>query len=232
MVTRRLSVRTEVGAKRPGWYDLFWLFLISGWMGNYVEVLVVWAETGETTSRSSLLYGAISLVWGLGAILMTLVLAPMREVGGWRLFLAGAVLGGGVEYLASVATETMYGQVFWDYSHLPLNWDGRTNLLFAAFWGAGAVVWLRWLAPGLIEALRAIPTAWRRGLAVVAAVVLVLDIGVTAAALTRMRMRPGAPASGGLAVLLDSWYGDEMLRRRYRNMEDPGPDAGIPTSGT
>ena len=115
---------------RLSWYRWFFLFLGSSFIGCLFEMGVVWLGTGVLMSRSSLLYGAVSVVWGLGALLMTVILFPLRRYGGWTVFLGEAILGGGFEYLASLLLERGYHRLFWDYSNLPLNLDGRTNLLY------------------------------------------------------------------------------------------------------
>ena len=53
-------------AKQITLFRLFWLFLLSSFLGDLIEV-AFWALTrGELVSRSSLLWGPFSLVWGLG----------------------------------------------------------------------------------------------------------------------------------------------------------------------
>ena len=121
----------------PEAYDLFWTFLAGGFLGERIEVVYIWSATGEVMSRSSLLYGPFSLVWGLGAALVTWCLWPFRHRGPWVLLVAGGVLGGGFEYVASAVGETMYHKIFWDYSHMPFHLGGRTNLIFALLWGLG-----------------------------------------------------------------------------------------------
>lgn len=139
------------------WHQWFFLFLSSAFLGCLFEMGVVWLGTGVLMSRSSLLYGAISVVWGLGAVLMTLVLAPLRRYGKWAVFGGGVILGGGFEYLTSLVLERVFHRLFWDYSHLPLNLDGRTNLLYAVFWGLAGVLWVYWLAPYLLRLAEKIP---------------------------------------------------------------------------
>ena len=62
---------------RLGWYELFFLFISSAFLGDLFETVFVYLRTGVLMSRSSLLYAPLSLVWGLGAVLMTLVLTPL-----------------------------------------------------------------------------------------------------------------------------------------------------------
>lgn len=94
-------------------------------------------------SRSSVLYGPFSIVWGLGCVLLTALLYKYKDRSDRYIFLAGTVLGGAYEYSCSVFTELVFGTVFWDYSHIPFNLGGRINLLFCFFWGIAAVVWLK-----------------------------------------------------------------------------------------
>ena len=170
-------------------------------------------------SRSSLLYGAFSVVWGLGALLMTAVLFPLRRYGRWAVFAGGAVLGGGFEYLASLFLELAYHRLFWDYSHIPLNLDGRTNLLYAAFWGLAGVVWIDWMVPTLLGLPEKIPPKSGRAVATGLAVLLAFDIGLSAAAFWRMDERSrGQMPSNSLEVILDTWYDDRTMQQRYQNM--------------
>lgn len=71
---------------RLSWYKWFFLFLGSSFIGCLFEMGFVWITTGVLMSRSSLLYGPVSLVWGLGALLMTLILSPLRRYGAWAVF--------------------------------------------------------------------------------------------------------------------------------------------------
>ena len=207
---------------RLGWYEWFSLFLSSAFLGCCFEMLFVWLGTGTWMSRSSLLYGPFSLVWGLGAVLMALILSPLRRYGRWAIFAGGAILGGGFEYLTSLVLEVIYGRVFWDYSHFLFDLDGRTNLLYALFWGAAGTFWIYWLLPRLLRLIARIPARPGRIVAAGLAVLLVGDILISAAALQRMDERSHGEAAGNhLDVLLDVWYDDSTMQHRYQNMSLP-----------
>ena len=207
---------------RLSWYKWFFLFLSSAFLGCLFETGVVWLGTGVLMSRSSLLYGAFSVVWGLGALLMTLLLFPLRRYGAWAVFAGGAVLGGGFEYLASLFLELTYHRLFWDYSHLPLNLDGRTNLLYAVFWGLAGVLWIYRLAPYLLRLTEKISPRWGRPAATALAVLLAADVLLSAAAFWRMDARSqGQLPSNHLELALDAWYGDSTMQQRYQNMTLP-----------
>ena len=75
-------------------YRVFWVFLIAGVAGDFIEVAFWLLTRGELTSRSSLLYGPFSIVWGAGAVLLTLVFHRMDDQSAGRIFMTGTVLGG------------------------------------------------------------------------------------------------------------------------------------------
>ena len=120
-------------------YWVFWLFLIAGVAGDLVEIVFWLGTRGELTSRSSLIYGQFSIVWGAGAVLLTLVFHRMDSRSTPRIFLAGTLLGGVYEYVCSLLQEKLFGACFWDYRHLPFNLNGRVNLVFCLFWGLAAL---------------------------------------------------------------------------------------------
>ena len=133
------SVKTEFQTTRYKLLKLFWIFLLASLIGAVVEIVFVGLSAGEWMSRSSLLYGQFSVVWGLGAVLMTVLLHRLAGKNDRYIFFSGALLGGAYEYLCSWVGEKVFGVIFWDYSHIPFNLNGRVNLLYCLFWGIAAV---------------------------------------------------------------------------------------------
>ncbi len=200
-------------------YRVFWLFLIAGVVGDLIEVVFWLITRGELISRSSLLYGPFSIVWALGAVLLTLVFHRMGDQRTVNIFLTGTVLGGMYEYICSWVQEVAFGVCFWDYRHLPLNLNGRINLVFCLFWGAVAVVWVRLIYPALCAFIARIPRQRGRCVARATALFLVFSTVLSAAALVRMdQRREGVPASGVVAQFLDERFPDVLLQARYPNM--------------
>lgn len=207
---------------RLSWHKWFFLFLGSSFIGCLFEMWIVWLGTGVLMSRSSLLYGAVSVVWGLGALLMTVTLFPLRRYGPWAVFSAGAILGGSFEYLASLFLELTYHRRFWDYSHMAFHLDGRTNLLYAAFWGLAGVVWIYLLAPYLLRQMDKLSVRGGQAAAAGLAVLLTVDMALSAAAFLRMDERSqGEAPSSHLELMLDTWYDDGTMQKRYQNMTLP-----------
>ena len=125
----------EVFAKGYNIYKLFWIFLICSFVGALVEIVWCYFVMDKLMSRSSLLYGQFSIIWGLGCVLLTILLHKMEGKRDLYIFIIGAVAGGVYEYMCSVITEVLFGVRFWDYSKMALNIDGRINLLFCFFLG-------------------------------------------------------------------------------------------------
>ena len=198
---------------------LFWVFLASSVLGAGIEMVFCRVTGGVWMNRSSLLYGPFSVVWGLGAVVLTVVLQRLAGKPDRNVFLAGCIIGGAYEYLCSVFTEYVFGTVFWDYSHMPLNLGGRINLLYCIFWGLLAVLWLRVLYPPMERAIEKLPVLTGKILTWVLILLMVCNAGLTSAAMLRYTERQSESASTGLvADFLDDRYPDAYMESRWPNM--------------
>ena len=224
----RLSAEEEhpaanVFAAGIGFYKLFWLFLIGAFVGDLIETVFVWGTSGVLMSRSSLLYGPFSVVWGLGAAILTVVLRGLMDKSDRYIFVGGALMGGVYEYMCSVVTEKLFGKVFWDYSKIPFNLNGRINLLYCVFWGIAAVIWVKEVYPRISALIEKIPMKVGKVLTWVLVVLLAVDVLLSCMALGRMDQREkGIPATNTVQQFLDEQYPDEYLTQRYQNMKLAG----------
>lgn len=217
--SRAREAAREAAAQPLTVYRVFWLFLMAGFAGDLIEVIFWLVTRGELISRSSLVYGPFSLVWGLGAVLLTLAFHRMDDQGVGRIIMSGAVLGGAYEYICSWVQEVLFGACFWDYRHLPFNLNGRVNLIFCLFWGLAALMWVRLVFPALCAFIDRVPRQRGRRMVRAAALFLACSAALSAAALCRMdQRRRDVPASGLVAKFLDETYPDSWLKGRYPNM--------------
>lgn len=202
---------------------LIWLFLIGAFLGDLTETVFCRLTAGVWMSRSSVVWGPFSIVWGLAIAAATLLLYRYRDSSDTFLFAAGTFLGGAYEYLCSVFTELVFGKVFWDYSSIPFNLGGRINLLYCFFWGIAAVVWMKLLYPRISALIEKVPKKAGRILTWVFVVFLCCDMAVSCMALTRGGQRAqGIPASRSWQRIMDERFGDERLDRIYPNALDAG----------
>ena len=200
---------------------LIWIFFIAALLGDIIETLFCRATMGIWMSRSSLIYGPFSIVWGLGAVMFTALLYRYKDKSEGYLFLAGTIVGGAYEYVCSVFTELVFGTVFWDYSHIPFNLAGRINLLYCFFWGIAAAVWMKVLYPRLSRLIERIPMKAGNVLTWVIVVFMVFNMAISALALGRYQQRQSAPdaPTNGFTEFLDHYYPDERIHQVYPNMK-------------
>lgn len=217
------AAEKRVFAKGLNLSKLFWVFLICSLLGDWIETIFVWATSGVLMSRSSVLYGTFSIVWGLGAVLLTVVLLPLAKKGDRYVFLGGFLLGGTYEYACSVFTEIVFGQVFWDYSWMPLNIGGRTNVLYMFFWGLLAVVWIQILYPRISALIEKIPVLPGEILTWCLAVLMVINALLSGLAIARYSQRQSGEARPtAIGNFLDNQYPDELVEWVWPNMKGTG----------
>lgn len=211
--------RDNVFAKGCGFHKMVYLFLIAAFLGDIIETIFCRLTTGVWMSRSSLVWGPFSIVWGFGAVLLTAVLYKYRDRSDRYVFLVGTVAGGAYEYICSVLSELVFGTVFWDYSHLPFNLGGRINLLYCFFWGIAAVVWLKGIYPRLSGWIEKLPMSVGRVGTWIIVVFMLVNMAASALALARYteRVTTGAPAENALETLLDQRFPNERMERVYPN---------------
>ena len=198
---------------------LVWVFLLSSFLGALIEMVYCRLVGGTWMSRSSVLYGPFSIVWGLGAVVLTVVLRRLVDKPARYVFLGGFVVGGVYEYLCSVFTEIVFGTVFWDYSYMPLNIGGRTNVLFCVFWGILSVVWLRAVYPSMERTIEKIPPLWGKVVTWILLLAMLCDGLLTGAAMLRYTQRQeNIPADHFIAAFVDEQYDDKWMENRWPNM--------------
>lgn len=200
-------------------YKLVCLFFLGAFLGDITETIFCLITAGKLMSRSSVVYGPFSIVWGLGCVLLTAILYQYRTRSDSYIFVFGTILGGAYEYICSVFTEIVFGTVFWDYSHIPFNLGGRINLLYCFFWGIAAVVWLKILYPLFSGWIEKIPKKIGVTLTWVMIVFMIFDMIMSGLAMARysIRQTEGVKASTGLEYFLDEHFPDERMERIYSN---------------
>lgn len=208
----------EKSAEKCSLTQLFWLFVIGALAGDVVETLFCRVTAGVWMSRSSLVWGDFSVVWGLAIALATALLYKDREKEDRHIFWIGFFLGGAYEYICSVFTELIFGKVFWDYSAMPFNLGGRINLLYCFFWGIAAVVWLKGVYPKAARLVDYILKKTGRWLTGALAVFMALNVSVSVLALMRYDTRADKKAAeSGWERVMDEHFDDARMERIYPN---------------
>ena len=208
----------KVFAKGCDFYKIVMLFMIGAFLGDITETIFCRVTAGVWMSRSSVVWGPFSIVWGLAIALVTALLYKYKDKGDRFLFLTGTLLGGAYEYFCSVFTELVFGKVFWDYSKIPFNLGGRINLLYCFFWGIAAVVWFKILFPPVEKWIEKIPAVAGKLLTWFLLVFMVCNILVSCVALVRYDERGnGVQATNVVQKWVDVHYDDAKMEKIYPN---------------
>lgn len=198
---------------------IIWVFLTSALIGDVIEMVYCRIVGGTWMSRSSVLYGPFSIVWGLGAVVLTIVLSKFAEKEDRYIFVIGALLGGVYEYACSLFTEIFLGTVFWDYSWMPFNIGGRTNLLYMIFWGILSVVWIKFLYPKMSAVIEKVPPLQGKIITWVLLIFMVCNALISAMAMLRyIERKDGIQAESRIEVFLDTNYDDALIEKVWPNM--------------
>lgn len=221
LLDEELPDKAKVFATGLNFYKLVLLFFIGAFLGDIVETIFCRIDMGMWMSRSSVIWGHFSIVWGLAIVLATILLYRYRHRPSWLIFVAGTVIGGIYEYFSSIFHELVFGRVFWNYSHYPFNLDGRVNLLFCLYWGIAAVVWIKYLYPlfsNLVEKIPRIPGAILTWLLVA---FMIVNVSVTCMAWDRYNTRnAGFTATNAVDEWFDMNFDDARMAAIYPTAED------------
>ena len=199
--------------------NYIWLFFIGSFLGDVIETVYCRIVEGVWMSRSSVVWGPFSIVWGLGIVLATVFLSKYKDKSDMVLFIAGSLLGGFYEYACSIFTEVAFGKVFWEYSHIPFNLGGRINLLYCFFWGTASVVWIKQLYPKFMSLIEKIPE--KIGKISVGAIVVFMSTNIVVSGLALIRSTERSHDIEAKTVwqqFMDERFPDERIEKIYPNM--------------
>ncbi len=204
---------------------LFWIFLLGSIFGAYYEQILnlfihyhyhhefVWQL------RRGVIYGPISPIYGVGAVLFTILLLR-KEKSNFSIFLKGALIGGSFEYLISFFQETFFGTISWDYSQDFLNINGRTTIPYMIVWGLLALLFAKVIYPTISNIIESFPQKFGDVFTGILVVLLVLDFFVSWGSLIRQTLRhKGYEPITFVGTFFDKHYNDEVLRQYYANMK-------------
>lgn len=201
-------------------YKLLLVCFVGSFAGVVVEVLWCLVRNGYIESRAGLVYGPFNLLYGAGAVVLTLALYRYRNRGYLLSFLGGMIVGSVVEYVCSWGQEALFSSRSWDYSNIPFNLNGRICLLYSVFWGVLGVLWIKDLYPRMAKWILKIPNKAGKILTWCLTAFLVVNAVVTCVAVARWSQRvQGEPAASSFWSFVDERFPDDRMERIFANME-------------
>lgn len=198
---------------------IFWIFVIGSVFGFFAEMGYALVYTRALEIRQGLIYGPFIQIYGMGAVAYYILISKIKEPK--KAFISGMVMGGSLEYLCSFFQEIFFGTISWDYSHLFMNLNGRTSLLYCVYWGIIAILYMKMIYPAFQKMEPLIDKMSVRVVTVFFMLFMVFDITISCMAGNRQQeRRQNIPADGAIDEFLDRAYPDELLDRIYNNKKD------------
>jgi uncharacterized membrane protein len=200
-------------------YKMFWIFFIGSFIGVIIETLWCYFTLNRVESRSGLIYGPFNLVYGFGALCITLGLIWLAKKNKILVFIGGAVIGSIFEYLCSYIQEKMFGTVSWEYTNMPFNISGRITLKFTIIWGILSVAWILYFCPMIFKILDKANKEIIRPVTWILLAFMIFNTVISAVAVDRMSKRHENVITNSLIErFLDNYYPDEYMQKIYPNM--------------
>ena len=175
----------------------FLIFFIGSIIGFFVEIVYGLITHKVLMIRKGLLYGPFIQVYGAGAVAYYILTSYVKETK--KVFLVGMIMGGIIEYIFSFLQEIIFGTISWDYSHMILNINGRTCVLYCIFWGILGV-----------KIITCILLAF-----------MIFDVTISCiAGIRQNERRKNIPPDNKLESFIDKKYPDEYMDKVYINKKE------------
>ncbi|NBJ14215.1 MAG: putative ABC transporter permease [Dehalobacter sp. 4CP] len=200
-------------------HKMVWLFFIASILGFVFESIYCFILHGYIESRSGLIYGPFSQIYGFAAVIVILLLQRTNFKNKWSLFFISAFIGCLYELICSLIQEYAFGFISWDYSYSMLDILGRTSLAYSFFWGILGVVFIKYIYPFISKRIENFPMKMSTLVTWIVILFMTFDLSISAAAVFRANQRyDGIPPTNSIQTFLDRSYPDSFIHQVYPNM--------------
>lgn len=151
------------------WLFFFYFYCFFGWC---FESAYVSLKSRKLTNRG-FMRGPFLPLYGSGGIMMLLVSAPFRD-NIFLTYVAGCVGATVLEYVTGVTMEALFKVRYWDYSKVPLNFQGHICLGSSLAWGGLTILMTQVIHTPIEQLVLSIPSQ------ALTAVTLLLTAGIFA----------------------------------------------------
>lgn len=204
--------------EKISFHDLFYIFVFGCLMGWFVEGIWTLLKKGLFINHSALVIGPFNLVYGIGAIALTLALYKLEKCGFIKIFIASFITGSILEYIISFLMEKIFGFVAWTYRHKPFNINGRICLPYSIFWGILGVVWIKLVYPQVKKLIDKLNKVESIKFMKIAIVFLIFDCLLTIGAISRGKeYENNIPPSNKIEEVIDRYFGVDYLNNMFNN---------------
>lgn len=176
---------------------LFNCFCIFSFLGWIYECIYCSLKSGHWENRG-FLFGPVCPIYGVGATLCVVVFGILPEVlrlpaAGdikaipyWQIFLISCIGSAIIEYMTSYVLEKIFHSLWWDYSNVPLNINGRICLPATLGFGLAGVLIVKLIVPVVLSVKMAIPATIGQLAALILMFMIGCDVALTVDSLIKL----------------------------------------------
>lgn len=200
------------------YFIIFALYSVLGWL---YETTFCTIKEGKWENRG-FLYGPIVPIYGVGAAGISMVYDAFLLFAGirlnwWQIFLIGYLGSMVLEFGTSWVLEKIFHAVWWDYSDMPFNVQGRICLPCSLGFGAAGLLVIYGLYPWMSRIVTPEVSVWKELVSLVIMALIAVDASLTVSALTGLA-KTVADMEDNLNRQMESFVQD--IRERGSDLED------------
>lgn len=166
----------------------FVLFIIYSFLGWIIECIYCSFEQKRFCWDRGFLIGPYCPIYGSCALIMTIVLDCFIEkpIAIFLLVMVGVAL---IEYFTSLIMEKLFSVRWWDYSHLPLNIEGRVCLIVILGFGLLGLVLMYIVDPFVFYEVSLINHKVLIGISVLGFILFLIDCILSFIIITKLKSK-------------------------------------------
>ncbi len=199
-------------------HDIFYIFLFGCFTGWIVEGIWTLLKKGLFLNHSALVIGPFNIIYGIGAVALTLVLYRVKQKRNFDIFILSFITGTILEYVVSFVMEYTLGFVAWSYAKKPFNINGRVCLPYSLFWGFLGILWIKIIYPKVKKLIDKLNKVESLKFIKIAIIFLVFDTILTFTCIRRgKKYEEGIEPQNKVEEIIDKYFGVEYLNNMFNN---------------
>ena len=204
--------------KKLSFYNIFYIFIFSSILGYIIEFFWTLLKKGVLINHSAVVIGPFNFVYGIGAVIFTILLYRFKDLANIKLFFLSFIIGSIMEYMMSLGIELIIGFPAWDYSQKFMNLNGRIALMYSILWGLLGLLWIKYVYNWMQKLIDKINKKIGKIIMILLSIFLIFDIVLTLSAVNRAKAwEKGIPAQNKYEELLDKTFNRDYLKNMFNN---------------